>query len=105
MPRTSELSLAAATIIVPQMSTLLKVADLSSMPAVSATKMDKMSTTTKNVEVKSVPRMMKTTNATVRSSKRSLFMHLAKDSCGLKVKVPKQESSIAKHKDSLQPPA
>nr|GEY53273.1 hypothetical protein [Tanacetum cinerariifolium] len=48
-----------------------------------------MSTLPKREEVKSVPRIM--TDPGVRSTKRSVSEHLAKDACGWKAKIPKQE--------------
>ncbi|GJT19984.1 hypothetical protein Tco_0878690 [Tanacetum coccineum] len=98
---TNELSLAAATVTILETSTLPKAAKLNSVPAISTTKMPEMSTPPKIVEVKNVPRIMKTTDATVSSAKRSYSEHLVKDSCGLKVKVPKQESSTTKQIESL----
>ncbi|GKA50111.1 hypothetical protein Tco_0743184 [Tanacetum coccineum] len=101
LPGTSEPSLAAATVTIPKTSTSPKIVELNSVPAVSTTKIPEMLTPPKTIEVKSVPRIMKKTDTAIGSAKRCLSEHLAKETCSVNVKIPKQESSPAKQTKSL----
>ncbi|GJU26312.1 DNA/RNA polymerases superfamily protein [Tanacetum coccineum] len=63
LPKTSQLLLIDASVDDPEMSSLLKVADLGSVIVVPATKMFEVSPPPKNMEVKGAPRIIKTCSA------------------------------------------